>query len=269
MIRNDYRPGSQSPEATEHFFLPVSSESEEEIDTSEPAVKLPHTHDIDNIDSSVGHLSLEVGERTEAVTKAWLDNGERRPMKKLRIAIGQDTPDLAQRHGLFPRTPARNEIVFSTLDPRVFSTQAKKEIKNAFVYAVPPPPASELLSTLEYHGLPSKIYQDPHYSKAKDVPERPWEFAGLVYRLKKGDGLSVLEEWESSSTAELLEKDAIPEDRYVFEDRFDKSGVGGWEYASAPPSMREVHRWLRSTTRAQLHAKPQAQSQASGGNYDP
>jgi len=268
MIRNDCRRGSQSPEATGHFFLPVSSESEEEIDTSESAVKLPHTHDIDNIDSSAGHSLLEVGERIEAVTKACLDDGEQRPMKKLRIAIGQDTPDLTRRRGLFPRTPARSEIVFSTLDPRVFSTQAKKEIKNAFFYAVPPPPASELLSTLEYHGLPSKFYQDPHYSKAEDVPERPWEFAGLVYRLKKGDGLSVLEEWEPSTT-ELPEKNTIPEDRYVFEDRFDKTGVGGWEYASAPPSTREVRRWLRSTTRAQLHAKPQAQSQASGGNYDP
>jgi DNA polymerase zeta len=250
VIGIDYRVGSQSPEATEHFFLPPSSESEEEIDTSESAVKFPHTRDIDR---------FEVGERTEAVTKTWLDNGEQRPMKRLRIAIGQNNPDLAQRHDLFHRT--------GTQSPRAFSIQAKKEIKNAFVYAVPPPPASELLSTLEFRGLPSKIYQDPHYSKAEDVPERPWEFAGLVYRLKNGDGLSILEEWKPSSIAEPLEKNAKPEDINVFEDRFDRTGVGGWEYASAPPSMREVCRWLRSMKRAR--EKPQAQSQVSGGDNSP
>jgi len=260
---------SQSPEATGQFFLPVSSESEEEIDTSDSAVKFPHVRDVDNVDSSIDHLRLDVGERTEAVTKAWLDNGEQRPMKKLRIATEKNTPDLARRHDLFPCTPAKNEIVFGTQGPRAFSTQAKKTIKNAFVYTIAPPPPSELLSSLESHGLPNKIYQDPHYSKAEDVPEGPWEFAGLIYRLKKGGGLSILEEWEPSSAAEPLEKNASPEDRNVFEDRFDKTGVGGWEYASAPPSMREVRRWLASTTRTQRYEKPQARSQASGGDYSP
>jgi len=244
--------------------MPASSESEEGMDTPDSPLKFPRTHDIDNIGPSTGHLSPEVGERTEAVTKAWLDNGEQRPMKKLRIATGQNILDLARMHDIFPRTPAKNEIVFGTQGPRVFSTQAKKEIKNAFVYAIAPPPASELLSSLESHGLPSKIYQDPHYSKAEDVPERPWEFAGLVYRLKKGDGLSVLEEWEPSSAIEPLQKDALSEDRNVFEDRFDRTGVGGWEYASAPPSVREVRGWLTSTTRAQPCEKRQYRSQASG-----
>ncbi|KAI0003668.1 hypothetical protein BJV74DRAFT_876040 [Russula compacta] len=246
----DMRLGSQSPEPTEHFFLPTSSE--EEIDTSNTV--------------NVDHLLSEVGERTEAVTKVCLDNGERRPMKRLRVATEQNVQDLPPRHDLFPSTLAKNEIVFGTLGPRAFSTRAKKEIKNAFVYAISPPPASELFSSLESLGLPSKVYQDPHYSKAEDVPERPWEFAGLVYRLKKGDGLSVLEEWEPSSVPESQAKSASAEDRNMFEDRFDRTGVGGWEYASAPPSVREVRRWLMSTTQAQLCEKPQARSQASG--YD-
>ena len=241
--------------------MPVSSESEEGTDAPDSPLKAPRTHDIDDIGPSADRLSPELGERT---TKAWLDNGEQRPMKKLRIATGQNAPDLERLHDMFPRTPAKNEIVFGTQGPRVFSTQAKKDIKNAFVYAIPPPPASELLSGLESYGLPSKIYQDPHYSKAEDVPERPWEFAGLVYHLKKGDGLSVFEEWEPSSVVEQLEKNALSEDRNVFEDWFDRTGVGGWEYASAPPSVREVRKWLTSTTRAQPCEKPKSRSQASG-----
>ena len=235
----------------------------EEIDTSDTAVKLPHIHDADNIDSS-DHLLLEVDDRTEVVTKLWLDNGERRPMKRLRIANQQDTQNLAPRRGLFPSASVKKGIVFSTQGPRAFSTQAKKNIKNAFIYAIAPPPASELLSSLESRGLPSKVYQDPHYSRAEDVPERPWEFAGLVYRLKKGDGLSALEKWEPSSNIEPLAENVSAEDRNVFQDRFDRAGVGGWEYASAPPSVREVRRWLTSTTQALLCKKPQARSQASG-----
>jgi DNA polymerase zeta len=249
---------------TEHFFLPTSSGSEEKIDTSDTAVKFPHTHEIENIDSSVAHSLLEVDERTEAVTKAWFDDGERRPMKRLKIAKELNSQNLTPRHGLFPSTSIKNEIFFGTQGPRAFSTQAKKEIKNAFVYAIIPPPASELLSSLESRGLPSKIYQDPHYSRARDVPERPWEFAGLLYRLEKGDGLSALEEWEPSSTTTPLVKDASTEDRNMFQDRFDRTGVGGWEYASTPPSVREVRRWLTSTTQARVREKPQARSQASG-----
>lgn len=238
--------------------------SEEEIGTSDTALKFPHTHEIDNVDPSVSHSLLGADERTEAVTKAWLDDDERRPMKRLKIANELYSQNLTPRNGLFPGASVKNEILFGTQGPRAFSTQAKKEIKNAFVYAIIPPPASELLSSLESRGLPNKIYQDPHYSRAKDVSERPWEFAGLVYRLEKGDGLSILEEWEPSLITVPLEKYATAKDRNVFQDRFDRTGVGGWEYASTPPSVREVRRWLTSTTQARLCKKPQARSQASG-----
>ncbi|KAI0296211.1 hypothetical protein BC826DRAFT_1005902 [Russula brevipes] len=252
---------SQSPEATEHFFMPASSESEQEIDTSDTAVKSPQTHDVDNIDPSIGRSLIHPG---EAITKAWLDNDEVRPMKKLRVASERNTQDLAPRLGLFSSTFVRDGIVFGAQGPSVFSAQAKKNIKNAYVYAIAPPSVSLLLSGLESHDLPSRVYQDPHYSKAEDVPERPWEFAGLVYRLKKGDGLSVLEEWEPSSAAEPLTKNTSADDRNVFEDRFDRTGVGGWEYASTPPSLREVRRWLNSTTGTQLCEKQQARSQIDG-----
>ncbi|KAI0308195.1 hypothetical protein B0F90DRAFT_1807452 [Multifurca ochricompacta] len=199
----------------------------------------------------------------EAVTKEWLDDNERRPMKRLRIALEPDTPESISKFELFPINPGKNGILSGTHHPRVFSAQAK-EIKNAFIYAIGPPPASDLLSNLESRGQPNKLYQDPHYSREEDVPERPWEFAGLVYHLKKGDGLSILEEWQSSSCTETVTKKGSTEERNVFEDRLDRTGVGGWEYASAPPSVSQVRRWLKFTEHTQLFEKPQARSQATG-----
>jgi DNA polymerase zeta len=191
----------------------------------------------------------------------WLDSAEERPTKRLKVAVEPDTEEPMSRLNLFP---TKGRTILHTRDPYIFTIQAKKELKNAFVYNIAPPLASELLSSLESRGLPCKLYQDPYYSKAEDVPERPWEFAGLVYRLKKGDGLSVLEEWETTSAQESL-KGAPVEDWNVFEDRFDRTGVGGWEYASSPPSVREVRKWLTSTARTQLFNKPKSRSQASKG----
>ena len=255
-------PRTQLSDATEHFFLPASLESKEEIGTDDTTTKLPHTRGVFNIPPNFDHLLSETGESPEVDTDACFDSDDERPTKRLKVAVEPDAQEPMSRLDLFP---TKGRIILRTPDPYIFTIQAKKEIKNAFVYNIAPPPASELLSTLESRGLPSKVYQDPYYSKAEDVPERPWEFAGLVYRLKKGDGLSVLEEWESASIQESLTKRTPAEDRNVFEDRFDRTGVGGWEYASSPPSAREVRRWLTSTARARISKKPQSRSQASNG----
>ncbi|KAH9081664.1 hypothetical protein EDB83DRAFT_2502933 [Lactarius deliciosus] len=225
-------PRTQISDATEHFFLPASSESKEEIDTT---IKLPHTRCVDSIIPNVDHLLSGTGESSEVDVGVWSDSADERPTKRPKVAVELDTQEPMSRLNL---VPTKGRTIPRTQDPYIFTIQAKKEIKNAFVYNITPPLASELLSSLESRGLPSKLYQDPYYSKAEDVPERPWEFAGLVYRLKKGDGLGVLEEWESASTQESSKTPA--EDWNVFEDRFDRTGVGGWEYASSPPSVREI-----------------------------
>ncbi|KAH9178730.1 hypothetical protein EDB89DRAFT_2111621 [Lactarius sanguifluus] len=228
--------GHTISDATEHFFLPAPSESKEEIDTDDTTIKLPHTRCVDSIIPNVDHLLSGTGESFEVDAGAWSDSADERPTKRLKVTVEPDTQEPMSRLNL---VPTKDRTIPRTQDPYIFTIQAKKEIKNAFIYNITPPLASELLSSLESHGLPSKLYQDPYYSKAEDVPERPWEFAGLVYRLKKGDGLGVLEEWESASTQESSKK-TFAEDWNVFEDRFDRTGVGGWEYASSPPSVREI-----------------------------
>lgn len=106
-------------------------------------------------------------------------------------------------------------------------------------YALPPPTTPALLASVAEYGIPNKIYPSPHYSKASDAPERPREYAGLVFHLKGGMGLDTLEEWAGSTLDNI---------GYVGKGkrRLDPTGVTGWEYASAPPSAREVRRWLQS-----------------------
>ncbi|KAF8443842.1 hypothetical protein L210DRAFT_3611257 [Boletus edulis BED1] len=103
-----------------------------------------------------------------------------------------------------------------------------------FAYAPPPPSASELLSTLEQFALPRRIYRDPFYSKKVDVPDGPREYAGLVYRLK-GRGLDALGEWQASES----HISSVPKGTRL------SVPCGGWEYASTPPSVREVKKWLK------------------------
>jgi DNA polymerase zeta len=86
------------------------------------------------------------------------------------------------------------------------------------------------------YGIPDKIYRDPYYSNETDVPERPKEFAGLVYNLK-GGGLKYLEQWHGGSTDKISR---------ILRGKYHPSRIYGWEYASNPPGVREVKKWLRS-----------------------
>lgn len=90
------------------------------------------------------------------------------------------------------------------------------------------------MATIQDYGLPSKIYCAPHYSNGTDAPEKPREYAGMLYHLRGGDGLDVLENWNG-------EVGALPRPP-----KLDPYNVWGWEYASSPPSVREVKSWLKS-----------------------
>lgn len=114
---------------------------------------------------------------------------------------------------------------------------------NSYTYAHAPPKTLELLETLG-DNIPNKIYQAPHYSRSCDIPERPQEYAGVLYHLQAGQGICGLQHWD-----ELQET-------VSHELEFDPTEVGGWEYASGPPSMREVKHWIASQDDS-LHNKIQ------------
>lgn len=105
---------------------------------------------------------------------------------------------------------------------------------------------------MNYYGIPSKVYQNPYYSIESDAPERPREYAGLVFHLKGGIGVSVLEDFQSGVVSEPSTSGQV----------LSGVGVHGWEYASLPPSVREVRKWLARHKENFDLAKPKKSSQA-------
>ena len=124
-------------------------------------------------------------------------------------------------------------------------------LSNAFAYGHAPPAITDLLSTLAHYDVPNQVYIDPFYSKESDVPEKPWEFAGLMYHLKGGSSLGNLKGWNDGTNMTRL----TDHDRNVFLDWFDGTGVGGWEYASTPPSTNDVRLWLKEDSDSALSRK--------------
>jgi DNA polymerase zeta len=119
------------------------------------------------------------------------------------------------------------------------NTQHLKVINlNRYDYALTPPSVSKLLETVESSGIPPKIYRQPFYSNTNDVPEKPREYGGILYRVKGNEeSLQHLDDWE--------EHDALPPTNTFISLSLPYSG--GWEYGGAsPPSVRQIKRYLAS-----------------------
>ncbi|KAF8846392.1 hypothetical protein BDN67DRAFT_940224 [Paxillus ammoniavirescens] len=158
--------------------------------------------------------------------------------------------------------PPRPRASYSSLTGSLTFSPPSRGV--SFAYAHIPPSTSELLGALEGFGLPSKIYRDPFYSKKADIPDGPREYAGLVYHLRGGDGLDVLEEWQSSENCQVTVAKL-----QSLSMRFD-----GWEIACSPPSVRQVRKWLdenpaECVRKARMRSQIEGQTQANISGMNP
>lgn len=138
---------------------------------------------------------------------------------------------------VLPLTPQdrASSITARAVQPsRAFDT-CKAVNENRYVYSPRAPTMSELKEQFQRLGLPSKIYQAAYYSRDPDIPEVSKEYAGLTYRLKGGQGIAWLEEWSTNQPATSVSNSKV---------QLNHTGIGGWEYAGHPPSVREVRRSL-------------------------
>jgi len=120
---------------------------------------------------------------------------------------------------------------------------------NRYEYVQHPPSTSDLLESLQSYDLPDKIYREPYYSNSTDVPKKARTYAGLAYHLKDGGGVAHLEPWKSTSKPEEIPRLSLGADVHL-----DSATLGGWEYASCPPSVQQVKRWL--PTRRKFSSAP-------------
>ncbi|KAI0669901.1 hypothetical protein C8Q78DRAFT_976102 [Trametes maxima] len=169
---------------------------------------------------------------------------ETRPTKRRKLSL--PSTEGLQAHATISHSPETGFIGRSSFNFKVSSQpQSSTSLpsvsslcvgRNVYVYAFPPPTPSELVESTDQVGIPRKVYRDPYYSRESDAPERPREYAGLVFHLKGGVGISTLEEWK--------EEDADPPGAGHLPRRLNSAGIWGWEYASSPPSIKQVRKWL-------------------------
>lgn len=120
-----------------------------------------------------------------------------------------------------------------------------------FVFCQPPPSAAEVLATMQQNHRPDVIYQDPHYSKDKDVPLRPREYAGKEFRLE-GNTLPFLSDFDPTgdSSVNFGVKSGTLFDTRRDAERYKKQrlecSLRGWEIAQPPPSFAEVQCWSQN-----------------------
>ncbi|KAG6875156.1 hypothetical protein C0992_004959 [Termitomyces sp. T32_za158] len=114
---------------------------------------------------------------------------------------------------------------------------------NRYKYSLTPPSLSILRDTMDDYGLHFKVYRHPYYSSFPDVPERSKEYAGLVYHLKGGHGITHLDAWEDDGKRDVFD--------------VSSPALGGWEYSSSPPSNKAIRRWLAED--CSITMKPRSQ----------
>jgi hypothetical protein len=170
---------------------------------------------------------------------------------KTTVSPPADLPSASVRHGDHPQAKQHFHVQAPTSTRRVALPTPSKTNSCSFRYALPPPGSLGLLTSMEHHCIPPKLYRDPHYSRAMDAPEGLREYAGLVYYLKGGDGLAVLEPWDCESGQTLR--------CYGF---LDLRSISGWEFAGCPPSVRTAKIWLHSSA-SKLLAKENAPKKAT------
>ena len=113
--------------------------------------------------------------------------------------------------------------------------------REQYEYGQKPPSVQELVSTMDDRGIPNKVYQEVYYSKEADAPEQAKEYAGILFRIRGGTGISALDEWDGedkTSISGLLQRKKSPVQLPKI------AGIEGWEYNQYPPSGREIRSWL-------------------------
>ncbi|KAK4232294.1 hypothetical protein QBC38DRAFT_352795 [Podospora fimiseda] len=185
-------------------------------------------------------------------------SGEETPKKKVSFDFSVPESDASLNHETTPKPPDLSS------GPRIQWNGPTM----IFVVSQAPPSVAEVCSTMQDSGLPNVIHQYAFYSKDKDVPARPREYAGREYRLN-GNTIPYLPEFDATGQSPAtygidpeLGPDFAEQER-GYEQQRDKCTIRSWEIASPPPTFDEVNKWWMEKQRKN------AQHQAPGSGKGP
>lgn len=216
------------------------------VHSTESRTTSPHDwdhHDVNNTERHSGELPMFA-----------LDINDAKPLAVENFAIRHRIVlfDSSSRQASPSLKRTRYRLHNQSSQPSSFLIKAA----NTYIYIRAPPPLVQLFSTVNDHGIPSKIYRNPYYSKMIDAKDRPREYAGLVYHLHGDSGLKFLKEWGLDSDARV-KGDSNRVSPWVLTDM----EFGGWEYGHSPPSVREVSRWMKTQGKVGHAVKSKLNSQ--------
>jgi DNA polymerase zeta len=165
----------------------------------------------------------------------------------------------SQFHDLPQLPPSSQPMITSSQFDSFFELEpcspVARPTRSTFVFALAPPSAAEVLSTMQANGLPDVLYQDAFYSREKDVPTRKREYAGREFRLESNT-LPYLPEFDATglSPATFGTKVDVALDRNAVELQYSRQRkqctLKSWEIATPPPSFAEVQDWWQERQKA-------------------
>ncbi|KAH7309030.1 hypothetical protein B0I35DRAFT_398355 [Stachybotrys elegans] len=106
------------------------------------------------------------------------------------------------------------------------------------------PPTTSALQMED--DVPGAVYKEAYYSKEKDVPARPREYAGKMFRLESNT-LPYLPEFDRSGKAGVVKRDIVSEKQSMkrkYNTARKQCSWKSWEIAQPPPTWKEAEDWL-------------------------
>ncbi|PSN70266.1 hypothetical protein BS50DRAFT_571548 [Corynespora cassiicola Philippines] len=229
----------EPPPSNQYFQASIMAHGLEETTLAFPVVKDPHSPGTALRLSQSGYSNSQEGPKTPAAKKFSLKDSQESPV----------TPRSHQKYSPFvpfsSSFKAQGEAI-----ALVEKLEESYDHKSTTLYFGSLPPTFEdVEKTITDAGMPSVIYQDPYYSNAIDVPERPRQFGGREFKLQSTT-LPYLPIFDPSglSPANYGEHDQIVLDhkKYNASNRYrsKRCSLRHWEIAALPPSYDDVEKWL-------------------------
>ena len=152
---------------------------------------------------------------------------------------------LLESDGKEPGAPSSQTLAVASRIRREFAFGKTKKV---YCLSVNPPP-SDLTAVFHKGHIPLIIYKEAHFGDELDVPERAREYAGKEIKLRSST-VPYLPKFDPTgmSLASIGQTPPIILDRRALDKehrrRQYKCSLRNWEISRAPPSKKDVQRWL-------------------------